>query len=170
MAFFHIKLQSIASLISFTLTDDSQFYGLEISLSNILIIGNCNFKHLRDHTFMTSTWQEMSVWLGGEVLKFVTGLQIFLLSNKRPIPHFCRWGREGVQNLFLVAVINVQPLHGLKLQPIQSEAVVSFSTSSQKRDTFWLNRKPPTTSSFPFLPTYHSNDDQTKAQVTFSWH
>ena len=37
MAFFHIKFQNIPSLILFSLTDDSQFFGLEVSLSNILM-------------------------------------------------------------------------------------------------------------------------------------
>ena len=39
MALFYIKFQSIPSLILFTLTDDPQFYGLEVSLNNILMVG-----------------------------------------------------------------------------------------------------------------------------------
>ena len=39
MAFCHITFQNIPSVIPFTLTDDLQFYGLEMSLSNILMIG-----------------------------------------------------------------------------------------------------------------------------------
>ena len=60
----------------FTLTEDSQFYGLEVSLSNILMIGlfRSNFrssnrmlifsktkqyhrKHVRDRTFITFRWK-----------------------------------------------------------------------------------------------------------------
>ena len=58
----------------FTLTDDPQFYDLEMSLSNILMIGlfrsssrmvmfskrekkSYHSKHVRDHTFMMCTWK-----------------------------------------------------------------------------------------------------------------
>ena len=74
----------------------------------------------------------------GRVLKFVICLQILLFLNKRSIVHFCGWGGGGSQNWsFFVAIIDVGPLNGLKLQPIQSlEAVDSSSTSSHKSDTF----------------------------------
>ena len=78
--------------MSFTLTDDPQFYGLEVSLSNILIIGllrsnnrmvifsntkkdSYHSKHVRDHTFMTPAWKG-SGGRGGVCLKFLTCLQI----------------------------------------------------------------------------------------------
>ena len=65
----------------FTLTDDPQFYGLEMSLSNILMIGLLRSnnrmvifskteknlyhgKHVRDHTFITFTWKG-DVLMGG---------------------------------------------------------------------------------------------------------
>ena len=67
------------SLMLFTLTDDPQFYILEVSFSNILMIGlfhsnirmvsfsktekkSYHRKHVRDHTFMTSTWKEGVQW------------------------------------------------------------------------------------------------------------
>ena len=54
---------------------------------------------------------------------------------------------------FFVTVINVWPLNGLKLQPIQSlEAVVSSSTSSHKPHTFWLWREQPPPLSPPQSP------------------
>ena len=64
--------------MSFTLTDDPQFYSLEMALSNILMIGlfrsnnKISRKHVRDHTIMTSTWKPDGV------LEFVTCLQILL--------------------------------------------------------------------------------------------
>ena len=58
----------------FTLTGDPQFYGLEVSLSNILMFGlfysnnrmvifcktetnSYHSKYVRDHTLMTFTWK-----------------------------------------------------------------------------------------------------------------
>ena len=83
----------------------------------------------------------------------------------------------GLQNclVIFVAVKNVCPINGIKLQPIQPlEAAVS-SLSSHKLDTFWLRREqrsdpsspnPPSTT----YPSFNYTDDQTKARVTFSWH
>ena len=39
VAFYHKKFQSIPSLMLFTLTNDPQFYGLQVSLSSILMMG-----------------------------------------------------------------------------------------------------------------------------------
>ena len=67
--------------MSFTLIEDPQFYGLEMSLNNILMIGlfRSNYRmvifskteknsyhgnHVRDHTFMTSTWKRDGHILG----------------------------------------------------------------------------------------------------------
>ena len=49
-----------------------------------------NFFPVRDQTFMTSTRRR-----GGEVLKFVTCLQILLFLNNRSIVHFWRRGALG---------------------------------------------------------------------------
>ena len=88
---------------------------------------------------------------GWGVLKFVICMEILLFINKRSIVHFCGWRVWGVTEL----VINVWPLNGLRLQPIQP--------SSNKPDSFWpCNEQPPA--------PHHSTDDQTKARVTFSWH
>ena len=38
VALFHIKFQSIPSLVLYTLTDNAQFYGLEVFLNNILMV------------------------------------------------------------------------------------------------------------------------------------
>ena len=40
MAFCHLKFQGFPSLMPFTLSGNPQFYGLEMSLSNILMIGS----------------------------------------------------------------------------------------------------------------------------------
>ena len=64
-----------------TWTDDPHLYGLEISLSNFLVIGLfCSnnmmvffsktknlyhSKHVRDHTFITSTWKRDGQMMGG---------------------------------------------------------------------------------------------------------
>ena len=88
-----------------TLTDDPHFYGLEILLSNILMIGlfrsnnrmvifsekkpSYYSKHVRDHTFITSTWKRDD--LIGRVSKLVTCLQILFFLNKRSIAHFFAW-------------------------------------------------------------------------------
>ena len=66
----------------FTLADNLQFYGLEMSLRNVLMIDMFRSnnrmvifsktekksylrKHLRHQTFMTSTWKGMFTWGGG---------------------------------------------------------------------------------------------------------
>ena len=48
------------------------------------------FFPVRDKAFMTSTRTGV-----GEVLKFVTCLQILLFLNNRSIVHFVRWGPGG---------------------------------------------------------------------------
>ena len=67
---------------------------------------------------------------------------------------FLQMEKVGSQNCSLfVAVINVRPLNGLKLQPIQSlEAAVSSSTSSHKSDTFLLHREQPPAPPLPITP------------------
>ena len=75
--------------MSFTLSGDSRFYGLEISLTNILMIGLCrsnnrmvifsktensyHSKHVKAHTFMMSTWNEDGHMLCVYVCVFVWG-------------------------------------------------------------------------------------------------
>ena len=94
-----MKFQSIPSLILFTLTDDPEVLGLEVFLSNTLMIGlfrsnnrmvifflkqkknSYHSKHVRDHTFMTSIWK-VDVHIKGGVLKFVTCLYILFFLNK----------------------------------------------------------------------------------------
>ena len=44
VAFCHIKFQIIPSLMPFTLANDSQVHGLEVSLSNILMIDDILFR------------------------------------------------------------------------------------------------------------------------------
>ena len=163
MAFYHIKFQSIPLLMPFTLIDNPQFYCLEMSLSNILMIGlfrSNNRMVIFSKIEKEFIWQQTckgpyiytfmfhmeGVWPHGG-LKFVTCLLILLFLNKRSVVRFWRWrewgtGCGGSQNWsFFVAVINVWPLNGLKLQPIQWEqAVVSSLTSRHKPDTFWLRR------------------------------
>ena len=86
----------------FSLTDDPQFHGLEMSLSNVLMIGlfpsnnrvaifsktekknSYHSNHVRNHT---STWRM--------VLKFVTCLQILLFLNKTSIVNFWEWSGVG---------------------------------------------------------------------------
>ena len=151
MAFFHMKFQSILSLVLFTLTDDPQFYGLEISLSNILMIGlflssnrmivfsnteknSYHSKHVRDHTFITSTWGSIKVC-------HMFADSFFL--NQKIYCSFSQVEGLGSQNWSLFVIfINVWSLNDLKLQPVQSlEAVVSSLTSGHKPDTFWLRRE-----------------------------
>ena len=118
--------------MSFTLTEDPQFYGLEMSLSNILIISlfrsnnilkqkkTRTVKHVRDHTFMMPAWKGGGGVVGG-FLRFVTCFQIY-----RSFLWIMGVGR--VTKL----VIFCGPLNGLKLRPIPLlEAVVSSSTSGQ---------------------------------------
>ena len=74
--------------MSFTLIDDPQFYGLEVTLSNILMNSFFLFKqqdsvfsnsyHISDHTIMTFTFK------GGGRLKMgsVTCLQIFFVLEQ----------------------------------------------------------------------------------------
>ena len=138
------------SLMSFTFTYNPQLYWLEMPLSIFwqfaCFFSNsrmgfflkqkknpCNNKHVRDHTFLTSTLKENGQMRG--VSKFVTYVQILFFLNKRSIVHFCRlteWGTghggQGSQNWsFFVGVINLWPLNDLKLQPIQLlEVTVSF--------------------------------------------
>ena len=74
MALCHLKFQGIPSLMPFTLSGDPQFYGLEMSLSNILMIGlfhsntgywfflkqkkkSYHSNHVRDHTYMAATYK-----------------------------------------------------------------------------------------------------------------
>ena len=112
----------------FTLTNDPQFYGLKVSLSNILMIGlfrsnnmmvifsrtkevHFHSKYVRNHTFMTSTWK-------GRVLKFVMYLQILFCFKTRDLMFMFAdgvgWGWHNC--LFFAGVINVWLLNGLKLQ------------------------------------------------------
>ena len=79
MALFQIKFQSIPSQILFTLTDDPQFYGLEVSLNYILMVGL--FRSNR-----------MVIFSKTEKKSF------FLFSNKRSIVHFYRWRGLGPHN------------------------------------------------------------------------
>ena len=90
VAFCHIKFQSTPSLILFTLTDDPQFYGLRVSLSNVLMIGLFHSnnrmvifsktekkfisKQTRKGPYIYDAHMEEG-WEG--VSKFVTCLQIF---------------------------------------------------------------------------------------------
>ena len=53
-------------------------------------------KSVRDHTFMTSTWN-----VGGGVLKFVTCLRILLFLKIRYIVHFADGGGRGVKKLVI---------------------------------------------------------------------
>ena len=72
----------------FTSTDDPQLYGLEVSLSNTLMIGlfRSNNRIAIFSNFFIHDFH----------LKFFTCLQIVLFLNKRPIVHFCGWrGRES---------------------------------------------------------------------------
>ena len=90
----------------FTLTDDLQFYGIEMSLSNILMIGLFRLnnrmiifskreKFISQQTLKVPYIYYVHMEKGrGIVLKFVTCLQILLFLNKRSIVHF--WGMEGV--------------------------------------------------------------------------
>ena len=88
----------------FTLTDDPQFYGSEVSLSNILMIDlfssdtrmviisktekkSYHSKYVKDYTFMASTWER-------GVLKFVTYLQILFVFKQKIYCSFLQM--EGV--------------------------------------------------------------------------
>ena len=99
------------SLILFTLTDDLQFYGLEVSLSNILMIGLfCSnnriviFSKTEKEIILQQTRKgpyiyEVNMEVRWGVLIFVTCLQVFLFLNKRSNVHFYRWrGWRGSQN------------------------------------------------------------------------
>ena len=97
----------------FTLTDDPYLHGLEISLSNILMIGLFRsnkrmviFSKTKIHTndvHMELGWSHV---VG--VLKFVTGLQILLKICHMSAEFVTRRGRGRSQNWsFFVAVINV---------------------------------------------------------------
>ena len=145
-----------------------KFHGLEMFLSNILIIylfcSNNRITissktekkpyhsiHWKDHTFMTSIWMGDSHMEGLKICyMFVTYLQFLLFLNKRSVVHFSRWrvwgiGRGGPKNWsFFVDVRNVWLLNGLKLQLGQSLEPVAFSsTSSHKPETLWLCREQP---------------------------
>ena len=88
----------------FTSTDDPQLYALEMSLSNILLIGL--FRSNKGMVIFSKTEKKFisqqtckgpyvydihmeGGWLhGGRVLKFLTCLQILLFLNKRSVVHF----------------------------------------------------------------------------------
>ena len=110
MAFCHIKFQSIPLLMPFTLIDNPQFYCLEMSLSNILMIGlfrSNNRMIIFSKIEKEFIWQQTckgpyiytfmfhmeGVWPRGG-LKFVTCLLILLFLNKRSVVRFWRWNRE----------------------------------------------------------------------------
>ena len=95
--------------------------------------------------------------------------QFDLLWKNKYIIQFCKWGGWGSHDsLFLVIVINICPVNGLKLQPIQLlEVAVSSSTSIQMLTaTATVNIQ--TTTPAPHSP--QSTDNQTKGPVTSSWH
>ena len=93
MALFHIKFQSIPSLILFTLTDNPQFYGLEVSLNNIFLI--VGFFRSNNRTIIFSNREKKIIskqthtgpyiydvhievgWAGKEGLKFYQVFAIF---------------------------------------------------------------------------------------------
>ena len=77
MALFHIKFQSIPSLILFTLSDDPQFFGLEVPLSNILMIGL--FRSNNKMLIFFKTEKKYSK----NVLKFVKCLQFFFAFQQK---------------------------------------------------------------------------------------
>ena len=110
MAFCHIKFQSIPLLMPFTLIDNPQFYCLEMSLSNILMIGlfrSNNRMVIFSKIEKEFIWQQTckgpyiytfmfhmeGVWPRGG-LKFVTCLLILLFLNRRSVVRFWRWNRE----------------------------------------------------------------------------
>ena len=68
------KFHSIPSLTLFTLTDDPQFYGLEVSLNNILMV---DLFRSNNRMIIFSKTEKNYI--------------IFLCLNKRCIVHFCRW-------------------------------------------------------------------------------
>ena len=139
MALFHIKLQSIPSLILFILTDYPQFYDLEVTLNTILMIGlsrsnnkmvifsKAEKNHITANTNGTMLlWRRHRSGVGWRVLKFAKCLQIFFVfkqKNKRSIVHFCFLQMEGVGGHTIGHTIN---LNILKLQLFQLvEAAVS---------------------------------------------
>ena len=119
----------------FTLADNLQFYGLEMSLRNVLMIDMFRSnnrmvifsktekksylrKHLRHQTFMTSTWKGMFTWGGLKICHMSP--EFFVLKQKI----YCSF-------------LRMEWVCGVKLQPIQSlEAVVSSSIASHEPDTF----------------------------------
>ena len=119
-AFCLTKFQRVPSLMSFTFTGGPHLSGLEMFLSNILLIGLfCSNNKMvifsgtenssqqtckSDHTCMMSTWRGDGHKGGGEGLKI------------------CHMSADS---------------YGFKLQLMQSlEAVVSSSMSSHQPDTF----------------------------------
>ena len=108
-----MKFHSKQSLKLFTLTDYPQFYGLGMSLSNILMIGLfrsnnriVNFSKTEKKIISLQTHKGPYIYdlhiEGGcphrwAVLKFVTCLQILLFLNKKSIVHFCRWRGGGAK-------------------------------------------------------------------------
>ena len=119
---------------------------------------------------MTSTWKRDR---GG--LKISHMSADYLVFKQKIYCLFLQmegWG-EGSQNWsFFVTLINVWPLNGLKLQPIQLlEAVFSSPRSSHKPNTYWLCKEEhPTPAPFTTLSSLHSIDDQTKVCATFNCH
>ena len=132
----------------FTLTDDPQFHILEVSFSNVLMIGlfhsnirmvsfsktekkSYHRKHVRDHTFMTSTWKEDVQWGVLNICHVIA--DFFVFKQKIYCSFFADVESSGSHNWsFFVDVMNLWPLNGLKLQPISLlEAGISTSTSNQ---------------------------------------
>ena len=84
--------------MSFTVTDDPQFSGLEVFLRNILMIGLFRsnnriviFSKTEKKIISQQILKGPYSYENHMVLKFVTCLQIFLFLNQRSIVHFCGW-------------------------------------------------------------------------------
>ena len=109
---FHIKFRSIPSLVQFTLIHDPQFYGLEVYLSNILMIGLCcsnnrmvifskmEKKFISQPTRKGPYIYVVLIEVGWDGLKIC---QVFadFFQQKIFSFYFCRWRGLGVTQLVI---------------------------------------------------------------------
>ena len=141
MPLFHMKFQNIPSLILFTLTDDPEFYGLELSLNNILMVGLFRsnnrmviFSKTEKSHITTNTKGTTHLWRqhksrvgwgvgGGGDLKIcqVFAYAYFFIFKQKIFCSFLQIEGVGVHTIGHINGLNI-----LKLQPIELlETVVS---------------------------------------------